>query len=87
MKYWKIALVTLPFALACDKDPEPEAALPPAEPAAEPSPAPAAVEEDPTDRLLEQIPTSVDFEEEAIEEINAENMEEELDRLEAEIAG
>jgi hypothetical protein len=69
-------------AVGCKQEPEPQ--VEPAE-VAPAEPAPAA--EQPATAIPTDLPTLEDYEEEAAEDITVENMEEELDRLEAEIAG
>lgn len=51
------------------------------------APAPEPAEEPAPTLSDDDIPTREDFEEEALQEITVENMEEELDKLEAEIGG
>lgn len=40
-----------------------------------------------SDPILKEIPTPEDFEEEAVEDINAQNLDDELDKIEKEIEG
>lgn len=44
-------------------------------------------EDDEVDPILREIPTPEDFEEEAVEDINAANLDQELDKIEKEIEG
>jgi hypothetical protein len=80
---------------ACQKS-EPEGAPPdadqqevqaavPEQPRPPAPPEPASAESEPKTDVKDGIPTEEDFEEEAQETITAENLEAELDRLEAEI--
>ena len=77
------AAVTLLAAAGCKQEqPEPEPA-----PAAVPTQTAAPAVEQPATAVPDDLPTVEDFEEEAAEDITVDNMEEELDRLEAEIGG
>ena len=95
-------VLLLTVSVGCDllskKDEQPETPL---TPTAAPSALPAASvatapkveekaedgEDDEVDPILKEIPTPEDFEEEAVEDINAANLDQELDKIEKEIEG
>jgi hypothetical protein len=88
VKHLTILAVSLLALAACNKsEPAPESAPSAAVESPMPSAEPVASAEAPEVDDLGDIPTPEDFEEEAIEDITADNMEKELDRLEAEIGG
>ena len=68
---------------AAEQQEEVKAALPEPQPLSRPEP--ASAESEPKTEVKQGIPTEEDFEEEAQETITADNLESELDKLEAEI--
>lgn len=95
--FWKlVALSGVLTLVACKQEPAPETkteAVQPAKPAiVEPPPAPVTVVEtglspDEPATVVQGIPTPQDFADEAEKTVTADNLEAELDRLEAEIGG